>query len=151
VADLISPLLEGASRFWDRSQKRPVFRLEEFLAQIPQIPSGSLSAVFCWHLLDLFPREHLPALVAALMAYLKPGGVLFCLLREPYLNTGADLSWHVYGTTSLRVAGEGGAQFPSPAITNREMERLAIGGSVRTFLTRAGLREALVVKERNSG
>jgi hypothetical protein len=36
--------------------------------------------------------------------------------------------------------------FPYPALTNREIERLVPGGSVKTFLTRFARREILAIK-----
>ena len=81
VADLVTPARRKDPQFWDRRQKQPVFRVEEFLSQLPDISSGSLSAVFCWHLLDLLPADSLPALVERLCSYLQPGGEFFCLLR----------------------------------------------------------------------
>lgn len=146
VADLLTPLLRGDEAFWNRSGKAPVFLLEEFLAQLPPIVPDSLSAVFCWHLLDLLPREALTGLVARLESYLKPGGLLFCLLREPYLAAGAETTWWFESLTVLSSGPENRRPFPYPALTNREVERLVPGGNVKTFLTRAARREVLVIK-----
>lgn len=146
VADLITPALRDESPFWSQAGKTRVFLIEEFLAQLPPIPSGSLSIVFCWHLLDLLPRDVLPRLVARLYSYLSPGGVLFCLLREPYLTAGAETGWWLEASTVLGTGEESGNPFSYPAITNRETERLAPGGDVRTFLTRQARREVLGIK-----
>ena len=59
VADVISTIQHVNPMLWDRSQKGPVFLVDDFLAQMPNIPPDSLHAIFCWHLLDLLPREAL--------------------------------------------------------------------------------------------
>lgn len=146
VADLISPLQRGGEDYWDRSGKEPVFRLDEFLAQLPKIPSASVSVIFCWHLLDLLPRGSVQALVEHLCSCLQPGGALFCLLREPYLVEGARTMWWLESLTVLGAGDQASEPFPYPALTNREMERLVPGGAVKTFLTRTGRREVLAIK-----
>jgi hypothetical protein len=145
VADLVTPLLKGEERFWNRSGKVPVFRVAEFLAQFPAVPPASLTVIFGWHVLDLLPREAHSQVVGRWLSCLQPGGVLFCLLREPYLPKGADTFWWLAGLTSLACAREGSRPFPYPAITNRDTERLAPPGSVKTFLTRTGRREVLTI------
>jgi hypothetical protein len=146
VADLISPALRGDAQFWDRNRKTPVFRIDDFLAQLPKISANSLSAIFCWQLLDLLPHDALAHLVLQMYLYLQPGGALFCILREPYLPVGADPIWWLESLTNLRKNGQASRPFPYPAVTNREMEKLIPTGSVKTFLTRSGLREVLAVK-----
>ena len=146
VTDLVTPARERDSQFWDRRGKIPVFRLKDFLAQLPAIPEESLSAIFCWHLLDLLPRDALPGLVDRLFSFLQPGSVLFCLLREPYLPAGAEMMWWLENLTTLAADREGSQPFPYPALSNREMERLVSSGSVKTFLTRTGRREVLAIK-----
>lgn len=146
VADLISPAQDGAPSFWDRSQKTPVFRADLFLEQLPSIPPSSLSGVFCWHLFDLLPRQALPAIIDHLFGYLAPGGALFCLLREPYLATGAEAAWWLESLTALASTDQENKPFPYPALTNREMERLVPSGAIKTFLTRSGRREVLATK-----
>lgn len=146
VTDLVTPAREKDSQFWDRRGKVPVFRLNDFLAQLPAIPAASLSVIFCWHLLDLLPRDVLPGLVDRLFSFLRPSGVLFCLLREPYLPAGAEMMWWLENLTTLATGHEGSRPFPYPALSNREMERLASSGSVKTFLTRTGRREVLAIK-----
>ena len=146
ISDVISPLQAGDTSLWNRAGKTPVFRTELFLAPFPSIEPGSLSAVFCWHLLDLLPREAQPAVVARLLSYLDEGGVLFCILREPYLPAGAEVVWRMENLTNLAPEKEGTKPFPYPALTNREMERLVAPGSVKTFLTRSGRREVLGIK-----
>jgi hypothetical protein len=146
VADLLSPLRDGAPNLWDRSQKVPVFKLPDLLRHIPEISEGSLAGIFGWQLFDLVPREALPDLIKRLISYLQPGGVLFCLLREPSLAQGSTTEWWLETLTTLGRSGEGKGAFPYPPITNRQMELLVPASSVKTFLTRAGLREVLVLK-----
>lgn len=146
VADLIAQLQRGGTQLWDRRGKTLLFRLEDFLAQVPKIPPESLSAIFCWQLLDLLPRDPLPAIVGRLWSYLQPGGSLFCVLRQPYLTTGADKVWRLESLTTLVADGDENKPFPYAALTNREMERLIPAGSVKTFLTRSGRREVLGIK-----
>jgi hypothetical protein len=145
VADLLTPVLKGEARLWDRSGKVPVFRVAELLAQFPVIPRGSLTTILGWHLLDLLPREVHAEVVDQWLSYLQPGGVLFCLLREPYLPKGAETLWWLENLNTLASGREGSRPFPYPAITNREMERLMPPGSIKTFLTRSGRREVLTV------
>jgi hypothetical protein len=146
VADLLSPLRDGAPNLWDRSQKVPAFKLPDLLRQIPDVSGESLAAIFGWQLFDLVPRQALPELINQLMLYLQPEGVLFCLLREPSLAQGSTTEWWLETLTSLGRSGEGKGAFPYPPITNRQMELLVPAASVKTFLTRAGLREILVLK-----
>ena len=129
-----------------QTEKTRVFRTDEFLAQIPPIPLESLSVVLSWQLFDLVPHEALAAVVGRLCSYLQPGGVLFCILREPRLATGAETRWCLEGLTGLGFEGGKPTPFAYAPITNREMERLVPGGNVKTFLTRSGLREVLGVK-----
>lgn len=146
VADLISALQRHDPAFWGRSRGTSVFLLDDFLAQVPRILPGALSAILCWHLFDLVPRDSLRTLVERLMSYLRPSGALFCLLREPYLAAGAETAWRLDSLTTLATDGEGSTPFPYPALTNREVERLVSPGSVKTFLTRSGRREVLAIK-----
>jgi hypothetical protein len=145
IADLVTPALSGDAAYWRRSGKVPVFDVAKFLEQFPTLPAESLSAIFGWHLLDLLPREALPELMNRWLSCLQPGGVLFCLLREPYLPAGAEMMWWLDNLTVLAAGREGRKPFPYPALSNREMERLAPQASVKTFLTRSGRREVLVI------
>ncbi len=146
VTDLVTPARSGAPEFWDRSRKQPVFRVDEFLAQLPSIAPESLTAVLGWHLLDFLPREALPAVVERLCSCLRPGGALFCLMREPLLSAGAETAWWLEQLLVLGSSREGREPFPYPSVTNREVERLAPACVVKTFLTRSGRREVLVLK-----
>jgi hypothetical protein len=146
VADLVTVARRSVSQFISRRDKRTVFHTDEFLRILPSIPPESLSAIACWHLLDLLPREALPGLMARLWSYLRPGGVLFCLLREPYLANGAETRWWLDSLMVLGSSIESKLPFPYPALTNREIERLAPSGSVKTFLTRFARRETLILK-----
>jgi len=146
LADLLTPVQRADPALWDRSGKHPVFLLDELLKQLPDVPPKSLSAVFCWHLLDLVPHDSLPALVGRLYALLGPGGVLHGFLREPSLTQGAEATWWLETLTALCNTGADREPFPYPVLTNREMERLFPSGTVKTFLTRSGRREVLAVK-----
>lgn len=146
VTDLVTPARRGDPEFWNRSRKQPVFRLEEFLTQLPSIAPESLTVVLAWHLLDFLPREALPGVMERLCSYLQPGGAVFCLLREPLLSAGADTAWWLEQLLVLGSNREGRGRFPYPAVTNREVERLAAACVVKTFLTRSGRREVLVLK-----
>jgi hypothetical protein len=146
VADIVSPLQRDDPRFWDRSKKVAVFLTEDYLAQVPAIPAGSLNAIFCWHLMDLLPREALPLVMERLFPCLRPGGVLFCLLREPYLKEGADSIWWLENLASLNAGVQEGKPFPYPVVSGRDVERLLPSGSLKSFLTRSGRREVLVLR-----
>jgi len=146
IADLISLLQSDPERFWDRSKKATRFLLDEFLARLPAIPPSTLDVILGWHLLDLLPREVLPPLAAKLFAGLRPGGVFFCLLREAYLKNGANQVWWLEDLTTLRASGDNETQFPYPVVSGRDVERLVAGISVKSFLTRSGRREVLVLK-----
>jgi len=145
-ADLITLARQSESKFIGHRDKRPVFLIDEFLENLPPISPDALCAIACWHLLDLLPREALPGLVAKLWSYIRPGGVLFCLLREPYLANGAETRWWFDSLMVLGSDVESKAPFPHPALTNREIERLVPGGNVKTFLTRSARREILAIK-----
>jgi hypothetical protein len=146
IGDLITSLLRGDPDFWDRTRKTPVFKTDDLLAQLPPIPPGSISAVLSWQLLDLLPHEALAAVVLQFYVYLKRGGVLFCILREPNLKEGVEAGWWLEDLRTLGRDGEGARPFPHPALTNREIERLIPTGNIKTFLTRSGRREILAIK-----
>lgn len=146
AADLMTPLYQSDSRFWDRSGKTPVFQPADFLTQLPPIPAGSVAAILSWNLFDLCPHDSLPAIVDRIFSLLQPLGVLFCVLREPQAKTGPEQRWWLEALTSPRSAADIKKQFPNPAITNREIERLLPAASIKTFLTRSGRREILAMR-----
>jgi hypothetical protein len=146
VADLLSVVSCSDGSLWDRSGKVPVFRTERLLSELPAIPPGSLSIVFCWQLLDLLPREALADVVRRMYFYLKPSGALFLLLREGCLTQGSDTAWYLETLTKLGARAADQKRFPYPPLSNREMERLIPTGIVKTVLTRSGLREVLAVR-----
>jgi hypothetical protein len=146
IADLVTLARQSDSKFISQRDKRTVFLIDEFLGNLPPISPNSLSAIACWHLLDLLPRDALPDFVAKLWCYIRPEGVLFCLLREPYLASGAETDWWFDSLVALRSSVESKAPFPHPALTNREVERLVPSGNVKTFLTRSARREILAIK-----
>lgn len=146
LSDLVSSVRPGNSPFWTQQGKSLVFQVDDFLAQIPAIPPGSLAAICCWGLLDLLPHEVLPQVVERFHSYLQPNGVLFSILREPSVSTGAETRWWFQTLTVLASTDRTQKPFPYPALTNREMERIFPGGNVKTFLTRSGRREVLGVK-----
>jgi hypothetical protein len=146
VANLITSLQRSGPSYWSVTEKTRLFLTDDFLAQIPDVPAGSLSVVLSWDLLDLIPHEALPAVVERLSSYLQSGGVLFAILREPYLTNGADTRWWFESLTTLACKPGKPTPFPYAPISNREMEKLIPGGNVKTFLTRSGRREVLGVK-----
>ena len=146
VADLLSLVSRSDGKLWDHSGKAPVFRTERLLSELPTIHPGSVSIVFCWQLLDLLPREALADVVHRIYFYLEPGGVLFFVLREACLTTGADAIWYLETLTKLTALATGQKPFLYPPLSNREMERLIPAGIVKTVLTRSGLREVLAVR-----
>lgn len=144
--DLISPLGPKEPSLWDRSAKTPVFRTEVLLTGLPEVPPASLSVIFCWQLFDLVPHDAIAEVALRFHRLLAPGGVLFCMLREPRLEKGADPDWQLEGLTDLVRVREGSKPFAYPALSNRELDHLIPTGSVKTFLTRSGWREVLAVK-----
>jgi hypothetical protein len=146
VGDVISPLLRGNPKFWDKTKKVPQFLTNVFLEQIPDLPSGSQDGVFCWHLLDLIPAQAVAPTVERLFSLLKPGGVLFAILRQPYLADGSDTVCWLDSLNSIQTAPEGKKPFAYPVITNRQIENLLPVGSVKIFLTRSGRREVVALK-----
>ena len=147
VADLIVSLQRGDPAYWRRVGKKLTFCLDEFLAQLPRIPTASLNLICCWHLLDLIPAEELPKLVDCFFSLLGTGGILFCFLREPNLLAGMEGRWWFESLTTLGAEGEGKGVFPFAALSNREVEKLTSGCSVKTFLTRSHRREVVVLKK----
>jgi hypothetical protein len=146
IADLVSPAQKGNPKYWDKSKKVPVFLTDDFLAQLPGIPEASLSAVFCWHLLDVIPPAAIVPVTERLFSLLQTGGVLFLLLRQPYLPAGAESACWLEDLTGMRTEQNGNKPFPHPVITNRDMERMFPAGSVKIFLTRSGRREVVAMK-----
>lgn len=145
-ADLISPLERQDSALWDRSRKAPLFRPDVLLAELPSLSPASVSAILCWQLFDLIPRDAVADVLLFFHRLLEPGGVIFCLLREPRLEKGIESAWRMESLTTLVREQEGSKPFVYPALTNRDIERLIPTGSVKTFLTRSGWREVLAVK-----
>jgi len=146
ISDLVTLARESDPKFVRRIGKTATFLIDDFLTNLPAIPPDSLSAIACWHLLDLLPREAIPGLFAKLWSFLRSGGVLFCLLREPSLANGAGTRWWLDSLLTLRSDVESKLPFPHPVLTNREIERLVPGGNVKTFLTRLARREILAIK-----
>jgi hypothetical protein len=144
--DLVSPLERHEPALWDRSGKSPLFLTDLLLDHLPDISAGSLSVIFAWQLFDLVPRDAIADLVLRFHSLIEPGGVLFCLLREPRLDKGADADWQLEDLTEMIRTREGAKQFTYSALSNRDLDRLIPTGSVKTFLTRSGWREVLVVK-----
>ena len=114
LSDLVTPAQQSNSVFWSRQGKTPVFLVDDFLAQIPPIPPESLSAICCWGLLDLLPHEALPPLVERFHSYLQPNGVLFSILREPQVTTGAETRWWFESLTVLGSSDTSRNPFPTP-------------------------------------
>ena len=146
IADLVTPLLRDEAQFWDRRGKIAAFRTDVFLSQLLPIEPESLTAIFAWNLLDLLPHEAHAAVAAKWLSTLRPGGVLFCLLREPRLEKGAETTWWLESLTTLGSPREGTRAYSHPVVTNREVERLSPDASVKTFLTRSGRREVVVLQ-----
>jgi hypothetical protein len=146
VADLVGPLQRGDPAFWRQEGKQTLFCTDRLLKEIPAIPPASLSLVCCWHLLDLVPRDAAPELVHALLSLLSPGGIFFCFLREPNLTAGKDVRWWLESLTTLGANGEESGQFPYKPLSNREIEKMTAGYSLKTFLTRSHRREVVVLK-----
>jgi hypothetical protein len=144
--DIISPLERHEPMLWDRSGKSPLFLTDLLLDYLPEVSTGSLSVIFSWQVFDLVPRDAIAGLVLHFHSLLEPGGVLFCLLREPRLDKGADADWQLDSLTEMARPRDGVKPFAYPALSNRDLDRLIPTGSVKTFLTRSGWREVLVVK-----
>ena len=151
VGGLIAPLQRDDRTYWRQEGKQTFFRTDKLLQEIPQIPPASLNLICCWHLLDLVPREAAPELVQALLSLLGPGGIFFCFLREPNLSAGKEGRWWLESLTTLGGQGEGSGQFPYAPLSNREIEKLTAGCSLKTFLTRSHRREVVVLKAGEEG
>ena len=146
VGDLISAARRSHQQRWVSSAEVPIFKTERLFSELPTIPPGSLSAVFCWQLLDLLPRQALAEVISRLYLYLEPGSVLFFLVREPQLKTGADTTWYLETPTCFATRALGLSPFQYPPLSNRDMERLIPAGIAKTVLRRGGFREVLAVK-----
>jgi len=146
VADMIAPLQRDSPAYWRQEGKQMLFCLDELLKQVPRVPPGSLSLVCCWHLLDLVPRDYVPDLVQLFLSLLGPGGIFFCFLREPSLALGKDGRWWLETLTTIGAEGEGAGAFPYAPLSNREIEKLTAGCSLKTFLARSHRREVVVLK-----
>jgi hypothetical protein len=151
VADLIAPLQRDDPAYWRQEGKQMLFCLDELLKQAPRVRPGSLSLVCCWHLLDLVPRDHVPDLVQLFLSLLGPGGIFFCFLREPNLALGKDGRWWLETLTTIGAEGEGVGAFAYAPLSNREIEKLTTGCSLKTFLTRSHRREVVVLKAEEEG
>lgn len=147
VADLLAPLQRSDAAFWRLDEKERTFCLDTLLVLLPRIPAASLQLICCWHLLDLIPGDQLPRLLTTLLGYLEKGGILHCFLREQNLKTGKDGRWWHESLTTLGAEGAEKGAFLYPPVSNREMERLTEGFSVKTFLTRSHRREVVVLKK----
>jgi hypothetical protein len=134
--------------FWQNVNQRSIFVPEKFIAQLPPIPAGTLSAICSWQVLDLIPPDKRPEVVQGFFQYLEPGGIFLAILREPNLAAGLDTRWRLENMTTLKLEGAGRREFPYPPLSNRDLERLAPGASVKSFLTRSRRREVILLKER---
>jgi len=146
LGDAISPLLNDNARFWDQKGQTPVFKLGDFMAEFPPVPLGTLTAAFCWHLFDLLPVGLVPDVVERLMSLISPGGVLFFMLREPSLQTGADAQWGIEGLKVIVSTRVSDRPYPNPVVTSREIEKAVPPGSLKVYLTRSGRREIIARK-----
>ena len=146
IADLVTLAQDADPKFVRRVGKTTTFLTDDFLENIPPISPDSLSVVACWHLLDLLPHEAIPGLMTRLWSYLRTGGLLFCLLRETNLTTGAATRWWLDSLMTLHADPESNLPFRYPVLTNRDMERLVPNGNFKTFLTRSGRREIVAIK-----
>jgi len=146
VADLIAPLQRGDPAYWRQEGKQMRFCLDELLKQVPGVPPDSLNLVCCWHLLDLVPRDSVPELVRFFLSLLGPGGIFFCFLRERNLALGKDGRWWLESPSTIGAEGEAAGTFPYAPLSNREIEKLTAGCSLKTFLTRSHRREVVVLK-----
>jgi hypothetical protein len=151
VADLIAPLQRDDPAYWRQEGKQMLFRLDELLKRVPRVPPGALSLVCCWHLLDLVPRNHVLDLVRFFLSLLGPGGIFFCFLRERNLALGKDGRWWLETLTTMGAEGEATGEFPYAPLSNREIEMLTAGCSIKTFLTRSHRREVVVLKAEEEG
>lgn len=151
VADLIAALQRDDPAYWRREGKQTLFCLDELLKQVPRVAPGSLSLICCWHLLDLVPRDNVPDLVRFFLSLLRPGGIFFCFLREPNLTLGKDGRWWLETLTTIGAEGEAAGAFPYAPLSNREIEKLTTGCSLKTFLTRSHRREVVVLKDEEEG
>ena len=102
--------------------------------------------MFLWHLLDMIPPEAVAPTVERMFSFLKPGGVLFALLRQPYLADGPETVCWLESLTFIQTESKRKKPFAYPVVTNREIERLFPEGSVKIFLTRSGRREVVALK-----
>ncbi len=151
VADLIAPLQRGDPAYWQQEGKLTLFRLDRLLEEIPTIPPATLNLICCWHLLDMVPRDYVPDLIRVFLSFLRPGGIFFCFLREQNLAQGKEGRWWLESLTELGAQYEGSGQFPYPPLSNREIEKLTEGCSLKTFLTRSHRREVVVLRAEEEG
>jgi hypothetical protein len=148
VADLLSPLQRGDAGLWRTINQQRVFSPEKLLEQLPPMPPGRLSVIFSWHVLDLIPPGQRAEIAQKLFQWIEPGGVFLAILRDPHVETGMDTHWRLETMTTLKQEGAGEREFPYPALTNRDLERLVPAASVKSFLTRTRRREVILLKER---
>lgn len=146
LGDALGYLLSEEKRFWEGIGKEARFQEKVLLDLLPDVEPSSLSVVLAWQLFDLLPRDPLTPVFTHLCSLLRPGGFMLCILREPYLNKGRNAQWWLESPVTLGVSGEDAGEFVYPALTNREIERLAHPSTIKTFLTRTGRREILVCK-----
>ncbi|HUY15895.1 MAG TPA: hypothetical protein VMX16_20035 [Terriglobia bacterium] len=146
VADLLSVSLDGEAKLWDRNQKVAVFKTSEFISYLPDVPTGSLSAILSWNLLDLLPEAARLAVMDKLFSFLQPLGVIFSFLREPSQKLGVGRRWWLESQNQVRMDQDEKRAFPYPPVSNRGIEKLVPGGNVKIFLTRSGRREVLSIK-----
>jgi len=146
ISDLVAVAREADPKFVRRLGKTTTFLIDAFLENLPPIPPDSLSVIACWHLFDLLPHDAIPGLMTRLWSYLRTGGLLFCLLREPSLANGSGTRWWLDSLMTLRSDPESNLPFRYPVLTNRDMERLVPNGNFKTFLTRSARREIVAIK-----
>lgn len=146
--DILRPLLESDPELWDRTRKEPVFRAAHLLEGLPPVPPESLSLILAWNVFDLIPPQAVPAVFGHLLGCLKPQGLIFLMLREPSRTAGVETRIWLEQLTALRTEPDATRTFPYPPVSNRQIENLAQGCSVKIFLTRNGRREIAVLRQR---
>lgn len=148
AGDMLRPLLESDPELWDRTRKEAVFKTASLLDNLPPVPPESLSLILAWNVFDLIPSQAVAGVFNHLLSCLKPQGLLFLMLREPSRTAGVETRIWLEKLTALRAEPDASRPFPYPPVTNRQIENLAQGCSVKIFLTRAGRREIAVLRQR---
>lgn len=121
--------------------------LPAFLESRLTHPPDSFDGVLCWDVFDYLDKPSAKALAAALVARLKPGGLLMAFFQTQANTTPSYTKYVIADAGHLQYRTYGASHGRRTVYQNRDIERLFTGLSVTdSFLMLSRTREVLLRK-----